>query len=61
MILLFFSCHFFCFIFFVLYLFIPLTCIRHIYKTSVTNQTTVNSEVYANSVERHICDVKIRD
>ena len=38
-----------------------LTCIRHIYKTSVTTQTTVNSEIHANSVKRHICDVKIRD
>ena len=30
-------------------------------KTSVTTQTTVNSEIYANSVKRHICDVKICD
>ena len=52
---------FFVFLFIYLYLFIPLTCIRHIYKTSVTTQTTVNSEVYANRVERHICDLKIRD
>ena len=41
---------FFSFSFFFL-LFIPLTCIRHIYKTSVTTQTTVNSEIYANSVK----------
>ena len=33
----------------------------HIYKTSVTTQTTVNSEIYANSIKRHICDVKICD
>ena len=39
----------------------PLTCLRHICKLSVTTQTTVNSEIYANSVKRHICDVKIPD
>ena len=30
------------------------------YKTSVTIQTTVSSEIYANSVKIYICDVKIR-
>ena len=30
-------------------------------KTSVTTLTTVNSEIYANSVKRHNCDVKICD
>ena len=30
-------------------------------KTSVKTQTTVSSEIYANSVKRHICDVKICD
>ena len=44
---------FFSFLFILLLLFfiflIPLTCIRHIYKTSVTTQTTVNSDIYANS------------
>ena len=38
---------FFLFIYFIIiifYFFIPLTCIRHIYKTSVTTQT-----IYANS------------
>ena len=27
--------------------FIPITCIRHIYKTYGTTETTVNSEIYA--------------
>ena len=50
------------FFFFFFFLFrMPLTCIRHIYKTFVTTQTTVNSEIYVNSIKRHICDVKIRD
>ena len=54
---------FFVFIFFfIIFIFsIPSTCIRHIYQTSVTKQTTVDSEISANSVKRHICDVKIRD
>ena len=39
------------FSFFLLLFLIPLTCIRHIYKTSVTTQTTVNSEIYTNSVK----------
>ena len=30
-------------------------------KTSVKTQTTVSSVIYANSVKRHICDVKICD
>ena len=54
----------YCFSFYLCFIFLfvmPLTCLRHIYKTSVTTQTTVNSEIYANSVKRHICDVKIRD
>ena len=33
----------------------------HKYKTSVTTQTTVNLEIYANSIKRHICDVIICD
>ena len=37
------------FFYYFFYFFIPLTCIRHIYKTSVTTQTTVNSEIFANS------------
>ena len=37
--------------FFYLFL-IPLTYIRYIYKTSVAKQTTVNSEIYANSYLR---------
>ena len=55
--------YFFLFIIFKLFLLfcIPLTCIRQIYKTSVTTQTTVNSEMYANGVKIHVCDVKIRD
>ena len=54
---------FFFFYHFLLFLLIciPLTCIRHIYKTSVTTQTTVNSEIHANSVKIHVSDVKIRD
>ena len=42
---------FFLFLFFYYYhtFFIPLTCIRHIYKTSVTTKTTLNSEICANS------------
>ena len=61
-IILFMSYFFFSF-FFYYYFFIPLTCIRHTYiKTSVTTQTTVNSEIYANSVTKtYICDVKICD
>ena len=39
------------FIIFFYYFFIPLTCIMHIHKISVTTQTTVNSEIYANSVK----------
>ena len=48
-----FMSYFFLFFFFKFfyYFFIPLTCIRYIYKTSVTTQTTVNSEIYANSVK----------
>ena len=44
-----FMSYFFLFIYlFIIFLFfIPLTCIRHIYKTSVTTQTTVNLELYA--------------
>ena len=67
LILLFYLClfFFFLFLFIIFSFFIPLTCIRHIhvYKISVhvTTQTTVNSEIYANSVKRHHCDVKIRD
>ena len=47
--LLFSSClNFFLFIYLFFFLFFtPLTCIWHIYKTSVTTQTTVNSEIYA--------------
>ena len=51
LILLFSSCLilFFLFLYF-FFIFLSLeTCIRHIYKTSVTTQTTVNSEIYANS------------
>ena len=33
-------------IIFIIIFFIPLTCSRHINKTSVTTQTTVNSEIY---------------
>ena len=64
LILLFSSCLFLLFIFLLLFsIFIPLTCIRYIYKkTSVTTQATVKSEIHANlSVKRHICDVKICD
>ena len=50
------SCLIFFFLFIFLFVFIPLICI-----TSVTTQTTVNSEIYANSVKIHICDVKICD
>ena len=60
LILLFSSCFiFFLLIYFLLFLlfFIPLTCIRHIIKTPVTTQTTVNSEIYANSVKRHFCEI----
>ena len=39
------------FYYFFLIFFIPLTCMRHIYKTAVTTQTTVNSEIYANCVK----------
>ena len=53
----FFSFYLFCHYFFLV--FIPLTCIRHIYKN--TTQTTANTEIYANSVKRHICDIKICD
>ena len=53
----------FLFIYFYYYFlfFIPLTCIRYIFKkTSVTTQATVNYEIHASvSVKRHICDVKI--
>ena len=51
---------FFLFLFIIIFLlFIPLTCIRYIYKTSVTTQATVNYEIHANvSVKRHICDIK---
>ena len=44
-----FMSYFFIFIYFIFYFlfFIPLTCIRHIYKTSVTTQTTANLEIYA--------------
>ena len=44
-----FMSYFFIFIYLLFYFsfFIPLACIRHIYKTSVTVQTTVNSEIYA--------------
>ena len=55
-IILFMSYFFLLNLFFILFLFfIPLTCIRHIYiKTSITTQTTVNSEIYANSVKKDI-------
>ena len=59
-----FMSYFFLFIyFFIIFLFfIHLTCIRYIYKTSVTTQATVNSEIHANvGAKRHICDVKICD
>ena len=55
------------YLFLLFFILLPLlTCIMHIYMykisvTTVTTQTTVNSEIYANSVKRHICDVKIRD
>ena len=49
------------FFFHYFYFIILSTCIRHIYQTSVTKQTTVDSEISANSVKRHILDVKIRD
>ena len=60
------SMSFFYYLYFYYYFlfFIPLTCIRYIYKkkTSVTTQATVKSEIHANvSVKRHICDVKICD
>ena len=68
LILLFSSCLMFLFVFLFMILllfllfFIPLTCIRHLYiKTSVTIQTTVNSEIYANSVKKDMCYVKICD
>ena len=63
LILLFSSCLiYFSFYLFLLLFFIPLTCIRYIYKNSVTTQATVNYEIHANvSVKRHICDVKICD
>ena len=67
LILLFSSCliyfYFYLFLLFFFLFFIPLTCIRYIYKkTSVTTQATVNYEIHANvSVKRHICDVKICD
>ena len=55
-----FMAYFFLFIYFFIILFIPLTCIRYIYKNF--SQATVNSEIHANvSVKRHICDVKICD
>ena len=58
--LIYFSFYFFLLSFFLF--FIPLTCIRYIYKTSVTTQATVNHEIHANaSVKRHISDVKICD
>ena len=39
---------YFFFLFTFLLFFIPLTCIRHLYKkTYVTTQTTLNSEIYA--------------
>ena len=40
---------FYLFLLLLLLFFIPLIRIRHIYKTSVTTQTTVNSKIYANS------------
>ena len=53
----------FLFLFIIIFLFfIPLTCIRYIYKTPVTTQATVNYEIHANvSVKINICDVKICD
>ena len=64
LILLFSSCLiYFSFYLFLLLFFIPLTCIRYIYKNlRVTTQATVNYEIHANvSVKGHICDVKICD
>ena len=41
----------FIFLFFFLF-FIPLTCIRYIYKNFVTTQATVNSEIMTRQYER---------
>ena len=57
-----FMSYFFSFYLFLFFIPLTCTCIRYLYKTSVTTQATVNSEIHANvSVKRHICDVKICD
>ena len=48
---------FFLFIFYIfLSSFFPSTCIRHIYKTYLTTQAAVNSEVYVAGLTACQCD-----
>ena len=63
LILLFCSCFFFLFYLFFFLFFIPLTCIRSIYKNFCNNTSYCKfGKIHANmSVKRHICDVKICD